>query len=239
MFDFRKEIFMVKKEEDVFGNKLVIINRCFNEQDFTSLTSKELDILFSLLYLARWRSYTEGTQIKNLKTLANIKRTDLNALERQFNNVRDFLNDGKFGIFKNLRFDKERRTFSYELNRDKKYLFDKENAVSRKEYLILFNLDIFTKIKSKYEKNIYRILVVYSGNGWLKINRNQFLKAIGFPKSYNKRQETYKLKECLKNLDYLFPGIKIDEVKGIIREDDYFYIKWNNQKMRKINKLDC
>lgn len=237
--DFRKEIFMVKKEEDVFDNKLVIINRCFNEQDFTSLTSKELDILFSLLYLARWRSYTEGTRIKNLKTLANIKRTDLNTLERQFNNVRDFLNDGKFGIFKNLRFDKERRTFSYELNRDKKYLFDKENAVSRKEYLIIFNLDIFTKIKSKYEKNIYRILVVYSGNGWLKINRNQFLKAIGFPKSYNKRQETYKLKECLKNLDYLFPGIEIDEVKGVIREDDYFYIKWNNQKMRKINKLDC
>ena len=230
---------MVKKEEDVFDKKLVMINQRFNEQDFTSLSSKELDILFSLLYLARWRSYTGGTQIKNLKTLANIKRTDLDTLECQFNNVRDFLNDGKYGIFKNLCFDKENKSFSYELNRDKKYLFDKENAVSRKEYLTIFNLDVFTSIKSKYEKNIYRLLIDYSGSGWLKINKKEFLRAIGLPKSYDGRRETYKLKKCLKNLDYLFPGIEIDEIRGMIREDDYFYIKWDNRKMRKINKLDC
>lgn len=235
---YKKEDLVGEKEESLYTKKLVIFNRCLNEQDFTVLSSKELNILFSLLYMARWYNYTEGTQIKNLKTLANIKRTDFDTLEIQFNNVKQFLNDGKFAIFRSLEFDKENKTFSYRLNDSFKYLFDINNTLNKKEYLTIFNLDIFTKIKSKYDKNIYRLLIDYSGSGWVKTNKDEFIKAIGLPKSYNSAQKNHKLKDCLKNLECYFPCISVETIKGVVDEEDYLYIKWNNKNIRELNGLD-
>lgn len=61
-----------------------------------------------------------------------------------------------------------------------------KNILNKKRIFVIFNLDVFINTKIKCEKNIYRLSIDSSGIDWIKMNRKVVLKAVEFPKYFNK-----------------------------------------------------
>lgn len=177
------------------GNEVVKYDNLVNEFSFIGFTERDLDLFMTLCYEIK----DEGTELleftyAEIKELINYKPTDLRRFKNELDRMSDKLSvlqikkrDDKgfvkFTLFPTWESDLDSQTLTVRVNPDFAYLF---NDV-RKNFTRL-ELNEFIRLKSKYSKNLYRLLKQYRKSGVYRIAVDLFRERMGCPLSYSNKE---------------------------------------------------
>lgn len=177
------------------ANEVVKYDNLVNEFSFIGFTERDLDLFMTLCYEIK----DEGTELlefsySEIKELINYKPTDLKRFKNELDRMSDKLsvlqikkrNDKgfvKFTLFPTWESDIDTQTLTVRVNPDFAYLF---NDV-RKNFTRI-ELNEFIRLKSKYSKNLYRLLKQYRKSGMYRVSVDVFRERMGCPLSYSNKE---------------------------------------------------
>ena len=196
----------------------------FNNIVLSDLNAKTLDILMVALTHLRQRG-TDLVEIPlaDIRKSANIK----SYTNEQFVNIvvslceyidekttikkrPDQLNYGLYHIFTAFEINWEKQTLAVAISP----LFVKWFNNLTKGFTF-FELAEFTGIKSKYAKNLYRLLQQYKSTGSLTYEIDDLREKMGVPKTYTIKNFIHKrLNPALEELNEYFTGLNVEYIKA-------------------------
>lgn len=206
--------------------KIVKYDNSFNKTSLNVLTEVQSDILMAVLNRM-------GKEVRK-----DIHGNDCYVAKYEFNEIRDMI-DSKFIQAKRIKkvFDDLLDT-KVEFHADGVYtkanlfshysLTDKSTAeivlsseltkklITGKERYTILVLDEYVGLKNKYSKELYRLLRQFRHTGMLIIKKEDLIKALNPPKSYDEYNFIKKVLEpAIKNNDQYFNNLKIINITGV------------------------
>ena len=199
-------------------NEIVKYNNYMNALKFTDFTSTDLDFLIVLCAKMRDKDTKELTfDFSELKELMNYTPTSnirfVQELERMNNKLMKVTCRLKtedrilmFVLFPTFEIDLKNQTLTVSVNERFKFIL---NALISD--FTRFELSEFTKLKSKYSKNLYRLLKQFKTTGVLQITDiEDFKKRLDSPDYKPTHFMEHVLKPSLEELQPYFKNLKVE-----------------------------
>lgn len=217
---------------------LVRYHNDFNDISLRSLTEKELDLLMSVCFKLKNQDINEvRLDFKELRNLSNYASRDIKRFREDIRKASkkiislqfDFENEeveGATNIFEAFFLSKKEDILVIKVKDKYKYLLNELTKNYTK-----FELEQFIKLKSSYNKLLFKLLKQFDNNknednNWRTFTIEEFRKVLDIPEKYrmseinsrvlNKINKT-ELSTCFKNLEieYSKVGRSIEKIKFI------------------------
>lgn len=226
-------------------NEIVKYHNDMNKISFTGFNEKELNLFFSLVFLAKEKGTNELTipfnQLKMLsedtdrnrdrfiKTLNNVNKK-LIALHHQIK-VDDITYT--FSLFNVFGVNEKDNVLTVEVNKIFSYILNDLIGNFTK-----FELENFVSLKSTYSKNLFKVLKQWENKKEREFSLDEFKALLGITGKYEKMSalDTYVLGQLRKELPEFFPNLKIEK-KKTGRAVTSLKFTWG-QKHQDINYVD-
>lgn len=206
------------------SGETVVYHNDMNLVPLRNFTPVELDLLFAMCN--KLKEQEDSVLRINFKDLKQLSNYDTNT-----RNIKRFVSDlqrvydkmltitytletpnkiKRFVLFHTYEIDKENRYIEISTSKDLKYILNNITNNFTK-----FELEEFSKLKSSYSKNMYRLLKQYKHTGYFKIKMDDFKSRLDVPDSYRMTNITQKiLKPISDELRYVFPNLQINKIKA-------------------------
>lgn len=206
------------------SGETVVYHNDMNLVPLRNFTPVELDLLFAMCN--KLKEQEDSVLRINFKDLKQLSNYDTNT-----RNIKRFVSDlqrvydkmltitytletpnkiKRFVLFHTYEIDKENRYIEISTSKDLKYILNNITNNFTK-----FELKEFSKLKSSYSKNMYRLLKQYKHTGYFKIKMDDFKSRLDVPDSYRMTNITQKiLKPISDELRYVFPNLQINKIKA-------------------------
>lgn len=197
-----------------------------NDLILTKMSAKELDLFIALLIkFSELKTDKIKVSFLEIKKIMGINPRTSN---KQFVNTLDKMiikshqaiqkteiAKGKkkyLSIITTTIFDEEEMTIESRINPDFKNLFEIDNE---KGVYTILDLKALVNFKSKYSKNLYRLLKQWETIGIKEFSIDEFRTSVDVPKTYLMKQIDQKvLTPILKELPEFFPGLNMEKFKN-------------------------
>ncbi|SKA01136.1 Protein involved in initiation of plasmid replication [Cetobacterium ceti] len=197
-----------------------------NDLILTKMSAKELDLFIALLIkFSELKTDKIKVSFLEIKKIMGINPRTSN---KQFANTLDKMiikshqtiqkteeTKGRkkyISIITTTIFDEEEMTIESRINPDFKNLFEVDNE--KGTYTIL-DLKALVNFKSKYSKNLYRLLKQWETIGTKEFSIDEFRTVLDVPKSYPMKEvDKIVLTPILKELTEFFPKLNIEKIKN-------------------------
>lgn len=213
--------------------KLVRYHNDFNDISLRSLTEKELDLLMSVCFKLKNQDINEvRLDFKELRSLSNYASRDIKRFREDIRKASkkiislqfDFENEeveGATNIFEAFFLSKKEDILVIKVKDKYKYLLNELTKNYTK-----FELEQFIKLKSSYNKLLFKLLKQFEGSGWREFSIEEFRKVLDIPTKYRMSEinsrvlnkiNKAELSTCFKNLEieYSKIGRSIEKIKFI------------------------
>lgn len=236
-----------KKRGVVFLEEIMIIHYDYilNKQNLSSLTAKEQDLFFFLLYSLEEDRVIENAEYKLVKEYIfdpsyNNKRVEetLKSLVSKLEKMVFVKEDGEevpFNILTNLTINSDDKSFGIELNKDFDYLvgeLDNKRGFSK----VIFDLRVFFKIKGKYTKNLYRLLIAFCSSGRRKFKESLLIERLGIDEELPYRRKQKRIIDELEKMKDLFVDFEYQETRKGLGKRKY-QVSWDINATKRFNNL--
>lgn len=210
----------IMKQEDT-----IKYDNSFNKTSLSVLSEVQADILMSVLnkmgtsvredfhgnpcYVARYK-------FKEIRNMIGSKNMDAKVIKKVFDDLLntkvEFYEDGiytKANLFSKYSLT-NKSTAEIVLSNE----LTKKMIVGRQRYTII-ELSEYVELKTKYSKELYRLLRQFRHSGLLKIKKEDLLKSLSPPKSYNDYDIMRKvIKPSIEDNRKYFNDLKIENLEG-------------------------
>lgn len=225
-------------------SKVVKYNNQMNEINFGGYSEKELNMFFSLVFLAKEKGLNKLTiPFSELKELAdgdknkdrfinnlinvNKKLIKLNH-QIEINNVIHI-----FSLFNTFSIDKNENVLIVQVNEIFTYMLnDLVGSFTR------FDLIEFVSLKSIYSKNTFKLLKQWESTRVAKYELDTFRNLLGVPKGYTSTNFNERvLKPIMDELPNFFQGLELEKTKTGKKVTGLVF-SWKSKKNEKTKKVD-
>lgn len=236
-----------KREEWYFLEEIMIIHYDYilNKQNLSSLTEKEQDLFFLLLYSLEEDRVIENAEYKLVKeyifnpSCSNKRVEDtIKGLVSKLEKMVFIKEDGEavpFNILTNLTINSNGRSFGIELNKDFDYLvgeLDNKRGFSK----VIFDLRVFFKIKGKYTKTLYRLLMAFCSSGRRRFKESFLIERLGIDAKLPYREKQKKVIDELEKMKDLFVDFEYKVVRKGAGARKY-QLNWDANATKRFNNL--
>lgn len=236
-----------KREEWYFLEEIMIIHYDYilNKQNLSSLTEKEQDLFFLLLYSLEEDRVIENAEYRLVKeyifnpSCSNKRVEDtIKGLMSKLEKMVFIKEDGEavpFNILTNLTINSNGRSFGIELNKDFDYLvgeLDNKRGFSK----VIFDLRVFFKIKGKYTKNLYRLLIAFCSSGSRRFKESLLIERLGIDEKLPYREKQKKVIDELEKMKDLFVDFEYKVVRKGAGARKY-QLNWDSDATKRFNNL--
>lgn len=217
-----------------------------NEVNFSGYTEKELNMFFSLVFLAKEKGATKLTiPFSELKELADGDKNKDRFIKNLVNVNKKLIRLNHqieidniihvFSLFNTFSIDKDKNELVVQVNEIFSYMLNDLIGNFTK-----FDLLEFVSLKSSYSKNTFKLL-----KQWESINKKtfeieEFKKLLGVPKSYTSTNFNERvLKPINEELPHVFCGFVLEKIKTG-RKVTHLKFTWSNkkQKIKEVEKIE-
>lgn len=216
-----------------------------NKQNLSSLTEKEQDLFFLLLYSLEEDRVIENAEYRLVKeyifnpSCSNKRVEDIiKGLVSKLEKMVFVKEDGEavpFNILTNLTINSNGRSFGIELNKDFDYLvgeLDNKRGFSK----VIFDLRVFFKIKGKYTKNLYRLLIAFCSSGSRRFKESLLIERLGIDEKLPYREKQKKVIDELEKMKDLFVDFEYKVVRKGAGARKY-QLNWDSDATKRFNNL--
>lgn len=203
-------------------SELIKYHNDMNKISFAGFNEKELNVFFSLVFLAKEKGTTELTiPFSELKILSN---NDINRNKTRFLSILKTLNKKLLSLNSEIKVKDTTYLFTlfnvFGINEKEDILTVKVNEIF--SYILndfignftQFELENFVNLKSFYSKNMFKILKQWETVKEKTFSVNELRDLLGVPISYNNSKFNEKvLKPILTELPEFFINFKMDKIK--------------------------
>lgn len=235
------------ERSDIFLEEIMVIyyDYILNKQNLSSLTAKEQDLFFLLLYSLEEDGVLEDVEYKLVKEYIfdpsyNNKRVEktIKGLIKKLEKMVFVKEDGEeipFNIFTNLTINSNDSSFGVELNKDFDYLI-RELYSKKGLSKVIFDLKIFFKIRGKYTKNLYRLLIAFCSAGTREFKESFLIERLGIDEKLPYSRKQKRVIDELENMKDLFVDFEYKEIRKGIGARKY-QISWDAKATKTLNNL--
>ena len=203
-------------------NEIVKYHNDMNKISFTGFNEKELNLFFSLVFLAKEKGTNELTiPFSQLKMLSEDTDRNRDRFIKTLNNV----NKKLIALHHQIKVDDTTYTFSlfnvFGVNEKDNVLTVEVNKIF--SYILndlignftKFELENFVSLKSTYSKNFFKVLKQWENKKEKEFSLDEFKALLGITGKYEKMSalDTYVLGQLRKELPEFFPNLKIEKKK--------------------------
>lgn len=203
-------------------NEIVKYHNDMNKISFTGFNEKELNLFFSLVFLAKEKGVTEFTvPFSQLKILSEETDRNKDRFIKALNNV----NKKLIALHHQIKVDDTTYTFSlfnvFGVNEKDNVLTVEVNKIF--SYILndlignftKFELENFVSLKSTYSKNLFKVLKQWDNKKEKEFSLEEFKALLGITGKYEKMSalDTFVLGQLRKELPEFFPNFKIKKIK--------------------------
>ena len=203
-------------------NEIVKYHNDMNKISFTGFNEKELNLFFSLVFLAKEKGTNELTiPFSQLKMLSEDTDRNRDRFIKTLNNV----NKKLIALHHQIKVDNTTYTFSlfnvFGVNEKDNVLTVEVNKIF--SYILndlignftKFELENFVSLKSTYSKNFFKVLKQWENKKEKEFSLDEFKALLGITGKYEKMSalDTYVLGQLRKELPEFFPNLKIEKKK--------------------------
>lgn len=203
-------------------NEIIKYHNDMNKISFTGFNEKELNLFFSLVFLAKEKGTNELTiPFSQLKMLSEDTDRNRDRFIRTLNNV----NKKLIALYHQIKVDDITYTFSlfnvFGVNEKDNVLTVEVNKIF--SYILndlignftKFELENFVSLKSTYSKNLFKVLKQWENKKKKEFSLDEFKALLGITGKYEKMSalDTYVLGQLRKELPEFFPNLKIEKIK--------------------------
>lgn len=199
-------------------NEIVKYNNFMNSLSLGSLQSTELNILMALceqfceqgtkeltFSYAELRQLIGDTHISNAELYGILKSINMKLLSIKC----ELENDDEivqFVLFTDFTTNKKFEWYKVGVNEKFAFVLNELKA-----NFTVFELKEFVSLKSKYSKNLYRLLKQFNKTNWRKFEINDFKEKMGIPKSYAPKRIMYEIiRPSIEELKNIFLELQCD-----------------------------
>ena len=224
---------------------IICYDYILNKQNLSSLTEKEQDLFFFLLYSLEEDGVIENAEYKLVKEYIfdpsySNKRVEetVKSLVSKLEKMVFVKEDGEevpFNILTNLTINSNGRSFGIELNKDFDYLvgeLDNKRGFSK----VIFDLRVFFKIKGKYTKNLYRLLMAFCSSGRRKFKESLLIERLGIDEKLPYSQTHKRVIDELEKMKGLFVDFEYKVVRKGLGARKY-QLSWDASATKRFNNL--
>lgn len=217
-----------------------------NAVNFSGYTEKELNMFFSLVFLANEKGTTKLTipfsELKELadgdknkerfiKNLVNVNKKLIRLNHQiEINNIIHI-----FSLFNTFSIDKDKNELIVQVNEIFSYMLNDLIGNFTK-----FDLLEFVSLKSSYSKNTFKLLKQWESVNKKTFEIEEFKKLLGVPKSYTSTNFNERvLKPIKEELPYIFHNFVLEKIKTG-RKVTHLKFTWSNkkQKIKEVEKIE-
>lgn len=224
---------------------IIYYDYILNRQNLSSLTAKEQDLFFLLLYSLEEEGIIENAEYKLVKEYIfdssySNKRVEeaLKSLVSKLEKMVFVKEDGEevpFNILTNLIINSNESNFSVESNKDFEYLI-KELYNKKRKAKCFFDLRIFFEIKGKYTKNLYRLLMTFCTTGTMEFKESLLIERLGIDEKLPYSRKQKRVIDELEKMKDLFVDFEYKEIRKGIGTRKY-QISWDAKATKNLNNL--
>lgn len=224
---------------------IICYDYILNKQNLSSLTEKEQDLFFFLLYSLEEDGVIENAEYKLVKEYIfdpsySNKRVEetVKSLVSKLEKMVFVKEDGEkvpFNILTNLTINSNDKSFGIELNKDFNYLIgelDNKRGFSK----VIFDLRVFFKIKGKYTKNLYRLLIAFCSSGSRRFKESLLIERLGIDEKLPYREKQKKVIDELEKMKDLFVDFEYKVVRKGAGARKY-QLNWDINATKRFNNL--
>lgn len=224
---------------------IICYDYILNKQNLSSLTEKEQDLFFLLLYSLEEDRVIENAEYKLVKEYifnpsCSNKRVEetVKSLVSKLEKMVFVKEDGEevpFNILTNLTINSNGRSFGIELNKDFDYLvgeLDNKRGFSK----VIFDLRVLFKIKGKYTKNLYRLLMAFCSSGRRKFKESLLIERLGIDEKLPYSEKHKRVIDELEKMKGLFVDFEYQEIKKGVGKRKY-QVSWDINATKRFNNL--
>ena len=226
------------------ANESIKIHNAVNNVAFKSFGSVELDLFFSICYQMKEKGTEEiKFSFDDLKRLSNYRTKGTiddfyKYLKSVYNKLiqLDFSYETgkkgeriytKFVLFTKYKINEKEKSVDIAVNKEFEYILNELTSNFTR-----FELVEFTKLKSSYSKQMFKLLAQYNSTGIFNISINDFRERLDIPVSYKMCEiDTRVLKPILNELKFYFRNLKLKKIKKGRNIDKLEFI-FNKRKER-------
>lgn len=224
---------------------IICYDYILNKQNLSSLTEKEQDLFFFLLYSLEEDGVIENAEYKLVKEYIfdpsySNKRVEetVKSLVSKLEKMVFVKEDGEevsFNILTNLTINSNDKSFGIELNKDFNYLIG-ELCNKRGLSKVNFDLRVFFKIKGKYTKSLYRLLMAFCSLGMRKFKESFLIERLGIDEKLPYSEKQKRVIDELEKIKDLFVDFEYKVVrKGLgVRK---YQLSWDASATKRFNNL--
>lgn len=224
---------------------IIYYDYILNKQNLSSLTEKEQDLFFLLLYSLEEDGVIENAEYKLVKEYIfdssySNKRVEetLKSLVSKLEKMVFVKEDGEeipFNILTNLTINSNDKSFGIELNKDFNYLVG-ELHNKRGFSKVIFDLRVFFKIKGKHTKNLYRLLIAFCSSGRRKFKESFLIERLGIDDELPYSRKQKKVIDELEKMKDLFVDFEYKEERKGVGARKY-QLNWDASATKRFNNL--
>ena len=140
-----------------------------------------------------------------------------------------------FNILTNLTINSNGRSFGIELNKDFDYLvgeLDNKRGFSK----VIFDLRVFFKIKGKYTKNLYRLLIAFCSSGSRRFKESLLIERLGIDEKLPYSEKQKRVIDELEKMKDLFMDFEYKVVRKGAGARKY-QLSWDASATKRFNNL--
>lgn len=224
---------------------IICYDYILNKQNLSSLTAKEQDLFFFLLYSLEEDGVIENAEYKLVKEYIfdpsySNKRVEetVKSLVSKLEKMVFVKEDGEevsFNILTNLTINSNDKSFGIELSKDFNYLIG-ELCNKRGLSKVNFDLRVFFKIKGKYTKNLYRLLMAFCSLGMRKFKESFLIERLGIDEKLPYSEKQKRVIDELEKMKGLFVDFEYKEVRKGAGARKY-QLNWDINATKRFNNL--
>ena len=193
-----------------------------NEVSFKKFTSVELNLFFAICYkMKEKKSENIRLTFEELKKLSKYERKGtindffsyLKSMYDKLIQLNFFYEDEKeyikFILFTKYKINKEAQYADVSVNKEFEYILNELTGNFTR-----FELEEFTKLKSSYSKQMFKLLAQYNSTGVFNISIDDFRNKLDIPIGYKMCNIDVKvIKPILSELQFYFKNLKLKKIK--------------------------
>lgn len=202
-------------------NEIIKYHNDMNKISFTGFTEKELNLFFSLIFLAKEKGTAELTiHFSDLKSLSN----DLDRNKKRFIATLNNINKKLIALHHQIKIDDITYTFSlfnvFGVNEKDNILTVEVNSIF--SYMLndlignftKFELENFVNLKSSYSKNMFKLLKQWDIKKQKEFPLQDLKNLLGVPVTYTTSNFNDRVLKPIKTeLSKVLPNLKIEKIK--------------------------
>lgn len=200
---------------------MVIYHNHMNNVTFKDFGAVELNVFFSICSMIRDKG-SEHIEIPfhTIKEVSDTKFKSNKELVDKLMDTNNKLLNLKMTMVKESSIIQFVLFTKFEISLDKQCLFVRVNDEfgyilnELTKNFTSFELKMFTGLKSKYAKHLYRLLMQYKSTGYYRVSIEEFRRLLDIPASYEmKKVSSYVLKTIIDELSPYFPNFKVNKIR--------------------------